>query len=89
MRIVNVNAEFCKGCLLCQSVCPSDGFKQSEHPNAAGILPVVFDSTKECKACLACVLMCPDAAIEIYEMEETDDASGVSSRRTITAESRK
>jgi len=67
MVIVQVDPDYCKGCLLCQSVCPSDGFRLSDHPNASGILPVMFDPTVSCRQCMGCVLMCPDSAIEIYE----------------------
>ena len=63
-----IDAERCKGCQLCISVCPKEIIGLSSHFNRKGYTPAVVKEEKahECTGCTACALMCPDAAISVY-----------------------
>ena len=63
-----IDERYCKGCLICVDVCPTNALKASEEINAKGfILPTENDIIR-CKACGLCELICPDFAIAIEEI---------------------
>ena len=65
-RIV-IDAERCKGCELCASVCPQHGIRMSESFNAQGYRPAMWaDANVDCTGCATCAVICPDAAITVY-----------------------
>lgn len=65
-RIV-INAEACKGCQLCTSVCPSDLIRMSTSFNSKGYRPAeLVDPAQRCTGCALCAMICPDAAIEVF-----------------------
>lgn len=73
--LIKVNAEKCKGCGLCVSVCPKDVFsisKDKKSLNKAGHYAAGAERPDQCIACLGCALICPDGAIGLYE----EQASG-------------
>ena len=63
-----IDAERCKGCHLCISVCPKEIIGLAAHINQKGYLPaqVISDKAHECTGCTACAMMCPDAALSVY-----------------------
>ena len=63
-----IEAEKCKGCRYCVSVCPFQIIGATNHLNQIGSIPVEVISNKAdlCTGCGACALMCPDSAISIY-----------------------
>lgn len=67
---IKIDPEFCKGCELCLSVCPTHALYISEKTNSQGIHFAAFDSDKPCTACKFCALICPDCAIEVYKEED-------------------
>ncbi len=70
MPKVKILTEYCKGCLLCVSVCPKHLLEPADALSEFGIQPVeVVGDPAECTGCMSCVLMCPDAAIEIIAAE--------------------
>lgn len=64
-RIV-VDAERCKGCALCVSVCPQGVMALAEGFNAAGYHPVRLTDPAGCTGCAVCALVCPDVALTVY-----------------------
>jgi 2-oxoglutarate ferredoxin oxidoreductase subunit delta len=72
-RIV-VDAERCKGCALCVSVCPQGVLALSERFNAAGYHPVRLVDAAGCTGCVLCALVCPDVAISVYRQRKAPRA---------------
>ena len=64
-----VEENYCKGCLICIDICPTEALAPAHEINTKGyVLPVEEDMTR-CKGCKLCELMCPDFAIAIEEIE--------------------
>ena len=63
-----IDAERCKGCCLCISVCPKEIIGLASHINEKGYLPAVVleEKAHDCTGCTACAMMCPDTAISVY-----------------------
>jgi 2-oxoglutarate ferredoxin oxidoreductase subunit delta len=73
-RIV-VDAERCKGCALCVSVCPQSVLALAERFNAAGYHPVRLVDAAGCTGCVLCALVCPEVAITVYRQRKAARAS--------------
>jgi len=64
---IEIDAEHCKGCELCISVCPQNVIRMSELFNAKGYHPAqLIDPNSECTGCAVCAVICPDAVITVY-----------------------
>ncbi|MEM2944435.1 MAG: ferredoxin family protein [Methanomassiliicoccales archaeon] len=79
---VQINADYCKGCGLCNIVCPRGVFRQSPQISERGYcLPFVAFPEKCANwkrrdrnkaVCEMCVLTCPDHALE-WEEGDTNE----------------
>ena len=67
MAKIIINANRCKGCLLCVSFCPKGLIKQSAKLNLQGLNFVEFDLNGDCMGCRQCAVICPDCCIEVYK----------------------
>ena len=65
MSRIEVNVEWCKGCLICVGVCPHHVLEVDERKFVNGFHPVAVSRPEECTACLLCELLCPDLAISV------------------------
>ncbi|MDR3207782.1 MAG: 4Fe-4S dicluster domain-containing protein [Oscillospiraceae bacterium] len=66
MPQVTFDADRCKGCSLCVSVCPRKIIVLSEDTfNARGFHPAKITDPSVCIACAFCATMCPDAVIKV------------------------
>ena len=64
---IDINAERCKGCELCTTVCPQNVIKLASWFNTKGYRPAVLDDPAgECTGCAVCAVICPDAVITVY-----------------------
>lgn len=74
-RII-IDAERCKGCALCISVCPQHVLQQAAHINRRGYHPAeLIETAGYCTGCAVCALICPDAAITVYRNQKSDGRS--------------
>lgn len=64
---VSIEAERCKGCGLCVSVCPQNVLALSDQVNAKGYFPAIQARPEDCNYCALCCMMCPDVAISITQ----------------------
>ncbi len=62
-RII-IDAERCKGCGLCVTVCPKGGIAISKISNKAGYFHAEAKNA-DCTGCSVCAIICPDAVIEV------------------------
>lgn len=65
---IAIDAERCKGCQLCISVCPQKIIRLASHLNQMGYTPaeVIEEKAHDCTGCTLCAMMCPDVTISIY-----------------------
>ncbi len=66
IRYIVIEAEYCKGCELCVSVCPPHVIALSQELNPRGYYPAIMVDGEHCTGCCYCAVVCPDAAIEVY-----------------------
>ena len=64
VRIV-INADWCKGCYICVSVCPRDVLTIDRSEWTGSHHPIVVTAVERCGVCRNCELLCPDLAIEV------------------------
>jgi 2-oxoglutarate ferredoxin oxidoreductase subunit delta len=61
-----IDRERCKGCELCNVVCPESILRMSEGFNRKGYHFSECFAPERCTACMSCAVICPDAAIRIW-----------------------
>jgi 2-oxoglutarate ferredoxin oxidoreductase subunit delta len=61
-----IDRERCKGCELCNMVCPEGILRMSEGFNHKGYHYSECFDPERCTACMSCAVICPDAAIRIW-----------------------
>lgn len=63
-----INESRCKGCTLCNGVCPKNLIHMdSERVTAKGYTPAVLvDPDGACTGCAICAVICPDVCITVY-----------------------
>jgi len=69
-----IDKDRCKGCGLCEVVCPKNVLEISDKLNTKGYFPVHQARPEDCIHCAICCTMCPDVAITISEIVEEAEA---------------
>ncbi len=63
-----IDAEACKGCALCVSVCPKHLLAmERSRLNQKGYHPAYLQDGAACVGCAMCAEICPDCAITIQK----------------------
>ena len=70
---IRIDPERCKGCSWCMEYCPSHAIMLSNRLNLKGYFVADFEEEKGCTGCAVCAVMCPEVAIEVYQIEKTDE----------------
>ncbi len=66
MNKVTINTDRCRGCGLCEDVCPRHIITlASDKLNAQGYHPATVTDMSKCIACAMCATMCPHVVIKI------------------------
>ncbi len=66
-----VNADECKGCLLCMTVCGPNVIVKTNALNRQGYIPVAYKG-EGCTACGQCFYACPEpGAIAVLKLVKT------------------
>lgn len=66
MAKVSFIEERCKGCGLCESVCPKNIIALAkEKINAKGYHPAEVVEQDKCIGCASCAMICPDTVITV------------------------
>ena len=66
MAKVTFDEERCKGCGLCETVCPKQIIALSnERINAKGYHPAGVEKQEDCIGCAFCATVCPDCVITV------------------------
>ncbi len=71
-----IDAERCKGCTLCITVCPHNVITISEKANSRGYFPAEVTGSN-CTGCANCAIVCPDCAIEVFRDSGVSDIKSV------------
>ena len=70
MKKIEILQDICKGCGLCESVCPKKVIKLDKTVlNSKGYNPATAtdEDLVNCISCAMCAKMCPDCAITVYK----------------------
>lgn len=62
-----IDADRCKGCTLCITVCPKQVLARADQVNRKGYYPVAAAAPEQCIACASCARICPDSVIEVWK----------------------
>ena len=66
MAKVTFDTERCKGCGVCETVCPKQIIALSkEQITVKGYHPAVITDQEKCIGCAFCATMCPDTVITV------------------------
>lgn len=66
---VVIDANRCKGCELCTTVCPQHVLQMADSFNARGYRPAqLVDPEGKCTGCALCAVICPDAVFTVYRL---------------------
>jgi 2-oxoglutarate ferredoxin oxidoreductase subunit delta len=66
MARVTLDQERCKGCGLCETVCPKHIIACAEgNINSKGFHPAVVSDPDQCVGCAFCATICPDLVITV------------------------
>ncbi|RKX87767.1 MAG: 2-oxoacid:acceptor oxidoreductase [Spirochaetes bacterium] len=65
-----VDVERCKGCMLCNAVCPENIMGIGERFNRQGLAYAVCVNEEACTTCRSCAIICPESAIRIIKYVE-------------------
>ena len=75
--VITINNIFCKGCVICVEICPTEVLEMVATPDRwEGAVAVVKD-IDACTGCMLCEIQCPDFALDVFapKKEKKEKAS--------------
>jgi 2-oxoglutarate ferredoxin oxidoreductase subunit delta len=75
--MIEVKADWCKGCNICIDRCPVGALEESDELNKRGVRPPKLKKINQCNYCRLCELLCPDLAITVITEKVKKDEKKV------------
>jgi 2-oxoglutarate ferredoxin oxidoreductase subunit delta len=69
-KAIEIDDQFCKGCFLCQEVCPKKLFARGGRRTPGGYSMPEVRNLDECISCRTCEMTCPDLALTVWREGE-------------------
>jgi 2-oxoglutarate ferredoxin oxidoreductase subunit delta len=67
---IDIDRRYCKGCMLCQYICPCDVYEPGKERSDLDYLMPQVARIENCKVCGLCELNCPDMALTVIGTEK-------------------
>ncbi len=71
---IEINEEWCKGCVICVDVCPTKVLEMKDMLSKWEGQVVYVKNIDACIGCDLCEISCPDFAIDVYEVPQEEEA---------------
>ncbi len=71
---IEINEEWCKGCVICVDVCPTKVLEMKDMLSKWEGQVVYVKNIDACIGCELCEISCPDFAIEVFEVPQEEEA---------------
>jgi 2-oxoglutarate ferredoxin oxidoreductase subunit delta len=68
--LVIIDEERCKGCAVCNVVCPFEVLALAKEVNGKGYNYTVRVNPDACTGCANCAVVCPDSCITVYRQKD-------------------
>lgn len=69
-KTLHFERSWCKGCGICVHFCPQGVLEMDDQNKATAARP------EDCNVCERCEMRCPDLAIELIEVESSNNLGG-------------
>jgi len=64
--VIEIDRQFCKGCVICVDVCPKNVLAMADAPDKWEGQVAIVVNLEACTRCMLCEVHCPDFAIVVY-----------------------
>ena len=63
---IEIDRRYCKGCMLCKTICPCDVFEPGKTRSDLDYLMPEPVRIENCRVCGLCQSTCPDMALTVF-----------------------
>jgi 2-oxoglutarate ferredoxin oxidoreductase subunit delta len=67
---IDIDRKYCKGCMLCKYICPSDVYELGDERSDLDYLMPRVVRIESCKVCGLCEQHCPDMALTVVAQKK-------------------
>jgi 2-oxoglutarate ferredoxin oxidoreductase subunit delta len=71
---IEIDRRYCKGCLLCKYICPSDVFEPGKTRSDQDYLMPEPVRIEDCQVCGLCQSTCPDMALTVFAKKKRKES---------------